>query len=122
MPKTASKRAQARQDGAGGASTPITREHARRPTSAACARDARKNADSPGLVSNYPWVTTLFVVALVGVVVMVAHAQQLARSRRRSRSRGAGDVRHQDAQVHQGADHDHRREQDVHGDDQDGEG
>ena len=77
MPKTASKRAQARR------TARVARAH-QLPASAPVVRRVpparRRRPPKRGLarvISNYPWLTTLFVVALVGVGVMVAHAQQL---------------------------------------------
>lgn len=76
MPKTASKRAQARK------SARVQRAHAEAPNKPIVRRvpPARRRGRPRGLravVSNYPWATTFFVVLVVGVGIMVAHAQQI---------------------------------------------
>src|SRR5215470_7885488 len=76
MPKTASKRAQARR------TARVARAH-QSPAGTPVVRrvpPARRRPQKRGLarwISDYPWMTTFFVVALLGVGVMVAHAQQI---------------------------------------------
>src|SRR5690349_3064574 len=76
MPKTASKRAQARRTARvarahqSPASTPVVR----RPPL------ARRRPQKRGLakfIDSYPWASAFFIVALIGVVVLVAHNQQV---------------------------------------------
>jgi cyclophilin family peptidyl-prolyl cis-trans isomerase len=77
MPKTASKRAQARK------MARVARAHAVAPERPVVRRtpSAQRKRSKPrgfaAFVSNYPWATTIFTVAVVVVIVAILRAQQV---------------------------------------------
>ena len=76
MPKTASKRAQARK------MARVARAHAVAPERPVVRRtpSAKRKSSKPrgfaAFVSNYPWATTIFSLVVVGVIVLILHQQQ----------------------------------------------
>jgi peptidylprolyl isomerase len=72
MPKTANKRAQIRR------SARVQRAHSTEVgQTVRRVPPARRKVRKRNFFQNYPWLTVLFVLAVFGVFVMVAHAQQL---------------------------------------------
>jgi peptidyl-prolyl cis-trans isomerase B (cyclophilin B) len=78
MPKTASKRAQARKEAKvyRAHQTPTDRSTDRRVPPSGGRRPATKTG-SRGILRDYPWAITMFVLLLVGLTVLVAHQQRL---------------------------------------------
>jgi cyclophilin family peptidyl-prolyl cis-trans isomerase len=76
MPKTASKRAQARK------MARVARAHTVAPERPVVRRtpSAKRKSSKPrgfaAFVSNYPWATTIFSLVVVGVIVLILHQQQ----------------------------------------------
>jgi cyclophilin family peptidyl-prolyl cis-trans isomerase len=76
MPKTASKRAQARK------MARVARAHAVAPERPVARRtpSAKRKSSKPrgfaAFVNNYPWATTIFSLVVVGVIVLILHQQQ----------------------------------------------
>jgi cyclophilin family peptidyl-prolyl cis-trans isomerase len=76
MPKTASKRAQARK------MARVARAHAVAPERPVVRRtpSAKRKGSKPrgfaAFASNYPWATTIFSVVVVGVILLILHQQQ----------------------------------------------
>ena len=76
MPKTASKRAQARK------MARVARAHAVAPERPVVRRtpSAKRKSSKPrgfaAFVSNYPWATTIFSLVVVGAILLILHQQQ----------------------------------------------